>query len=122
MLHVINSGVGELNTEEFSLNYYIGDFIYESDGTPNFSLIQQELMDQIKVHPNPVRNTLFIKSEIPNLGKYRVYDMNGMLKKQVLPNVGEIDFSQYPEGIYFLEAWDVQEQLIGTFKVIKISF
>ena len=58
----------------------------------------------IKFYPNPVSSVLTIRSEnVVDL--IRVYDVNGRLRKTLMPNseMISLDVSNLVEGLYFME-------------------
>ncbi|GHT73223.1 hypothetical protein AGMMS50262_03950 [Bacteroidia bacterium] len=72
--------------------------------------IQQPIADKenvllIQLYPNPVKEELFIKSEIP-VEKVIIYDMMGkQMINRNLQNGQSIHVSQLPGGIYFIQVY-----------------
>lgn len=78
---------------------------------PGFDLVYQDfplsvlenVAVEFKIFPNPVSETLFIKSKIETIEKLNVYSINGRLMFSKNNNPASIDVSLLSNGIYFLE-------------------
>ena len=116
---VVNAGAGELESQEFSMTYYIGDFIQEVDEVLDFAAFQEMVIKEITVYPNPVHSTFNIRSDLPDVGRYLLYDITGILKMEILSNTTKIDLTGYVSGIYFLEVRDREDFSLGIIKIIK---
>jgi choice-of-anchor B domain-containing protein len=86
-------------------------FIIES-----FELGVEQLVNEVKVYPNPVQNQLTVKTKIVNT-PYRMVSLEGAeVKKGVLTNeLTSIDVSVLKSGVYFLSIAD------EVYKVIKMD-
>lgn len=111
--YVINAGGGNLESENIALTYFIGDYI----GLSNSNL-KTELVD-ISVYPNPVKTTLYLKTTITDLNQIQIFNVNGILLKDAKLNSNEVDFSEYPAGMYLIKIKDKKELEVGSVKVIK---
>lgn len=80
---------------------------------------------QIEVFPNPVVETLFIKSDVTSLLNITIVDLMGRIvsSQQLSAPIEKaaIDVSQLPTATYFLRATDEEENLIQIFKIQKIN-
>ena len=111
--YVINAGGGNLESENLALTYFIGDYI----GLGN-SNVTTELFD-ISVYPNPVKTILYLKTTITDLNQIQIFNVNGILLKDGKLNSNEVDFSEYPAGMYLIKIKDNKELEVGSIKVIK---
>ena len=111
--YVINAGGGNLESENIALTYFIGDYI----GIGN-SKLTTELVD-ISVYPNPVKTILYLKTTITDLRQIQIFNVNGILIKDAKLNSNEVDFSEYPAGMYLIKIKDKKELEVGSIKVIK---
>ena len=96
-----------------TLTYFIGDYI----GIGN-SNVTTELVD-ISVYPNPVKTILHLKTTITDLKQIQIFNVNGILLKDAKLNSNEVDFSEYPAGMYLIKIKDKKELEVGSIKVIK---
>lgn len=112
-IHVINAGTGTLESGDISLTYYIGDYI----GLGNSNLTT-ELVD-ITIYPNPVKTILYLKTTITDIENIQIFNVNGVLLKDIKLTTNEVDFSEYPAGIYLIKIKDKNELEVGSQKVIK---
>lgn len=81
-------------------------------------------IDDIKVNdfvyfPNPVLNSLTVKSELLNIDMLDVYNVTGQLLHTTKPNTNEhiLNFEDYPSGMYFIRI--VAGSKSRMFKVVK---
>jgi hypothetical protein len=111
--HVINAGAGTIKSENIELTYFIGDYI----GLGNTNLTT-ELVD-ISVYPNPVKTILYLQTTSTDLEQIQIFNVNGVLLKEEKLLTNEVNFSEYPAGIYFLKVKDKKELEVGSIKVIK---
>ena len=113
---VVNAGAGNLQSENMSLTYFIGDYI----GYHNFSESEYEIeLEEITVYPTPVRTTLYLQTSIPDLEKIRIFDLQGVMIRELMPSSNEVDFSEFPGGIYIMKFMDNNDEQIGFAKVLK---
>jgi len=87
-------------TNEFGCSAY--DEAYLKVG-PN-SIGENSIENSISVFPNPVKEKLFINSEIAEIEKVDIYNSIGKLiytEKNKTKNI-ELDVSKYPMGVYFI--------------------
>lgn len=79
--------------------------------------IGQVEKDRILVYPNPVRDFLTLKTDIP-ISLISVYSVDGkLLKKFNQPKSNRIDFSNFSSGIYILKV--ISGNLIKSIKVTR---
>ncbi len=87
-------------TNEFGCSAY--DEAYLKVG-PN-SIEENSLENSISIFPNPVKEKLFINSEIAEIEKVDIYNSIGKLiysERNKSKNI-ELDVSKYPMGVYFI--------------------
>ena len=111
--YVINAGWGKLESGNITLTYFIGDYI----GIGN-SNVTTELVN-VSVYPNPVKTILYLKTTITDLNQIKIFNVNGILLKDGKLNSNEVDFSEYPAGMYLIKIKDKKELEVGSIKVIK---
>lgn len=111
--YVINAGGGSVQSGSMSVTYFIGDFI----GLGGSNLETQ--VGTIDFYPNPVRSTLYINSEIPDMDKIQIFNLNGVLLSETKITNNEVNFSMYISGVYLLKIYDKNESEVGSVKVIK---
>ncbi len=109
------------------LNYYRLQII-ENDGNYHYSkiiLIENEEVEKlsVKVFPNPIRDDIELKVEHADKIEINIYNAVGQLvwsqpQGIIVKNSFKIDFSNYPSGIYYLNANTDDGQFIHT-KLIK---
>jgi len=77
--------------------------------------------DEINIFPNPVRNTLQIKSESNIKGYVVVYNSLGqnIIEDEVNSNEIKLDLSKEKNGVYFLNIYDINYDLIFGKKILK---
>lgn len=80
--------------------------------------LDENLLNSVKVYPNPVSNDLFIKTEIQDFG-IEIYNIQGQLMHESKNNSinSTIDYSGFSSGLYFLNI--ITENSARSFKVIK---
>jgi len=74
---------------------------------------------QITVYPNPVEQDLWVKSNFESIKQIRIIDISGKQIYESIFNTNSINFAEFTNGIYFLEFYNMQNQKIKTFKLIK---
>lgn len=111
--YVINAGGGNQQSGNIALTYFIGDYI----GIGN-SNVTTELVN-VSVYPNPVKTILYLKTTITDLNQIQIFNVNGILLKDGKLNSNEVDFSEYPAGMYLIKIKDKKELEVGSIKVIK---
>ena len=66
---------------------------------------------EFSIYPNPSKNNIFIDSK--DLQTINIYDISGMLVKQLANTNHQIDISNLKAGIYFLKAESVDGEIVG---------
>ncbi|NBC56962.1 MAG: family 16 glycosylhydrolase [Bacteroidetes bacterium] len=88
--------------------------IYQEE---TLSLDEQEIVNSIKLYPNPVKHTLNIQTQTP-VTQYYIYNTLGnLIAEEDLKN-NTINVSQFSNGFYIIKLID-QNQNIHTHKFIK---
>jgi hypothetical protein len=59
--------------------------------------------EKIKIHPNPVKNWLFIASENTQIESIKIYSLSGKRVYEVSKIDNSIDVTGLSEGVYFVE-------------------
>lgn len=111
--YVINAGGGNLQSGEIGLTYFIGDQL----GLGQSVLVPRTI--EIDVFPNPVNSTLTFRSPIEKFNRIQVYNVSGIKLLDLKPTSNELDFSNFPIGMYLIKIKDHQELEVGSIKVIK---
>jgi hypothetical protein len=70
----------------------------------------------IYIFPNPVKNEIFIKSELL-IGKVEIYTLTGTLLKQEKNFIEKISVSALPQGIYLLKVYT--DKGVSVNKIVK---
>ena len=85
---------------------------------PNLSSGVINFENEIRFHPNPVKDFLTIDA-FTNVSNYQIIDLTGRLlvEKKVNQLNFQIDFTQYPTGMYILKLFDDEKAAI--FKIKK---
>ena len=85
------------------------------------SINSLEIHENLTVYPNPVNQTLYFLSEDISLSKVEVYNKIGqrVFTSEVTPLNGQISFSHFPEGIYYIKFHD-SENRNAMFKIGKL--
>lgn len=110
---VINAGGGNLQSGEICLTYFIGDHMGLGHSEFASTLIE------IDVFPNPVKSILTLKIPADKFERIQVYNVSGVKVLDIKPTSNQLDFSNYPAGIYLIKVKDHQELEVGSIKVIK---
>jgi len=103
-------------------NNYIGNYngtdIYASPGYANSTLSTNHsyLEEQVRIYPNPVRETLTIDSKI-QLTKVEIYSVLGKKVKEIHRDFNAIQTSHLPNGIYIVKIYSDNE--CKTKKILK---
>ena len=83
----------------------------------------EDLRDEVRIYPNPVHNFLVIEMENARRVEVSIFTPGGkLIQKQQMDfssGVEEIDFSPFPQGLYFMFFTDEQGQLILSEKVAR---
>jgi hypothetical protein len=74
-------------------------------------------INSLVLHPNPVKNTVFIKGNTESLTRIDIISINGQLIKTINSNFNRIDVSQLDTAIYFLKLYSAEG--ITTKRLIK---
>lgn len=91
-----------------STGYEKGDVLGNSEVNPQ--------KDVLEIYPNPFKNKIFFKKELPNT--FEIYDMSGKIIKKGNIKNKEIDAADLLSGIYILKITQKDGQII-TRKMIK---
>ncbi|MCG8332181.1 MAG: T9SS type A sorting domain-containing protein [Chitinophagales bacterium] len=97
--------------------------IYPESSIPNCQIMNasetsQVSVQQVKIYPNPVKETLEIKTTKP-IKKIKVYDLSGnlVLKESGRNNRVSVDFSYLQDGMYILKV--TIDNFVVIEKIIK---
>ncbi len=114
-----------------SLQEYKG-FIYLASQKPVFDsrpegkiiridkeLLKQPQENDLTIFPNPTSSHIDIKTLYINDMTYKLYDSNGKLIFS-RKNISSIDLSEFPRGMYYLGFENVNRNIFGTKKILKI--
>ena len=104
---------------------WVGGSFFHYQGVTSFSAIRlagdnilstedYNLDNEIQFYPNPVKEVLFLNKSVKTL---KVTDISGK-KLAIYININQLDFSSYPNGLYFLTTQD-ENDFIETKKIIK---
>lgn len=111
--YVINAGGGCLQSGEIGLTYFIGDHI--GLGHTEFA----PTIIEIEVFPNPVKSILNFNISTEKFERIQVFNISGIKVLDIKPISNQLDFSNYPAGIYLIKIKDHQELEVGSIKIIK---
>jgi hypothetical protein len=101
----------------------VGDYSYGvaiDDVTITSSVLATSdisLEDKLLIYPNPVRDNLYIKSDLKSNSKVSVIDMSGKLVKTFTDKSGSYNLSDLPKGTYMILIDDEKEMIRK--KIIK---
>jgi uncharacterized repeat protein (TIGR01451 family) len=75
---------------------------------------------ELTVYPNPVRQQIFLASEL-NLEEVRLISIEGRILQQIQPNKlkTSLDVSALPQGIYFLEIYSPKGKVVKRIMKLK---
>jgi aldose sugar dehydrogenase len=78
----------------------------------------EDIKASISVYPNPVKDVINIHTNHP-IGSLEICDNLGriMLKNK---GIQTINIAHFTEGVYFLNVYNIDNQLITNFKIIKL--
>jgi hypothetical protein len=114
--YVVNTGAGSVDKGNFNVTYYIGDFIgYD---TPT-ELLLSTRMGEITLFPNPVKTILKVKSSVADLDKIQIFNVSGIKVYETTLLNNEVNFSNFPDGIYLIKILDNHHEDLGSVKIIK---
>ncbi|SEB35880.1 Por secretion system C-terminal sorting domain-containing protein [Tenacibaculum sp. MAR_2009_124] len=114
----------EFSIEENGLNNpYYNDILIDEikvDDSSTLSTHDPVYLSGVSIYPNPVKDDLTIKSEVP-ITKIQLYSTIGHLLfesdiKSIEP-IYKVDFSEYPSGMYLLKVFSDDKQ--KSFKIIN---
>lgn len=88
---------------------------FSTDCSEILSVQEEQLVKEINLYPNPIKDILYIQSAYP-VKEIKVYNMQGKLLKTV-SNVAEISLSFLPKGMYLVQV-RTEEGLFNE-KVLK---
>ena len=73
----------------------------------------------VSIYPNPVQDILNVQAENCDPSGFRITDIRGVVLKTGKINKKMIDVNDFPRGLYFLEFYDVHQNLLTKQKFIK---
>jgi len=127
---VVSSSGGDHKNEKLSISWTVGEVVTEtltstthslSQGFQQGNLVVTRILEnlpvdfQIKAYPNPVSDILIIESKESGFEFQLINNEGKVLRNGIIhSNLDEIDFSEYPPGIYYL-----QIEKHKTHKIIK---
>jgi hypothetical protein len=135
---VISNGGGFSTTGGYLLEYSFGEPVIQSFENTNISLTQgfhqptlivsgidKDILSDILIYPNPVRNSIKIKlpASYSEDFYYSLFDINGKLLKygELLKGENAIDMSIYAIGSYILRITGKSSMKEQEAKIIKIK-
>lgn len=134
--NVINSAGNYFSNNQFSLDWSLGEVVISTISSSNNILsqgfLQPNLPDQVstinlkdsnlEVFPNPFSNliTILDKSNLDSKWNVKLFSADGKLiiNKQ---NVNQLAIESIPDGFYYLNILDTQNNIIETIKLSKIK-
>lgn len=131
---VVNASGGFIQNSTVNVEWSLGELAVTTIGTPNNLLTQgflQPLLDSISgvsyhfdegeivAFPNPVSSNLFFKTSSSNIATVLVADVLGRVVLET-DFTHKIDLHLLVSGAYFIFLVDKEQQLIQSFKIIKI--
>lgn len=81
------------------------------------SALRSVKTETLSAFPNPVVNTLYLQNS--KVSSVAIYNQTGMLVQQSVVANSSVDMSQLRSGIYFVRAFDNNQQAIASLKVMK---
>lgn len=89
----------------------------EGQASEDNSSIQEDILSDVKLFPNPVSDKLFLKTEsiIPKETRIVVLDINGREVLSLPLLVNEIDVSSLSSGLYYLKLQTTKENFTQKF-------
>ncbi len=84
---------------------------------PTILKVEENLIGNIKIYPNPTTGLVFIDSKTENIISASVFDIMGKNVLQQIGNIQELDISNLQKGMYFLRIATDNGELIK--KIIK---
>lgn len=141
---IVISNAGEvLESENYVLNFTLGEFaietlesdetmltqgFHQTDPSDSISVVATQAVSfdtEIIVYPNPFQNVINIEMNFLN-GRsieIRLFDGVGKILQNrnhlIRSNTIELDVSEYPNGVYYLEITDNKEHKKQSTKIIK---
>jgi hypothetical protein len=134
----VNSGGGDASGVGGSVAYSIGQVFYTTESVVSSSVSQGvqhafeiftihivELFSdlQILVYPNPTLNNITLEINVVTSEKYayQLHDARGnaLINGQVEKNVVQIYMEHLPVAAYFLTIFNVDNEKVRVFKIIK---
>jgi len=134
--NVISSSGESYSESQYYLDYSVGEIVVETISNQSFILTQgfqqgnldvSEITNKnniiINIFPNPVTNKIIINFKQFFDYKFALIlsDINGnlIIERDLHHNNFEIDFSNYPIGVYNIRIFD-NEGIKKSFKILKI--
>ena len=133
---VISSTGGSASLGNVKMDYTLGETVIETFSAGGYTLTQGfhqtnltlvaienvELFAEITIYPNPA--TDFIYVEIPEnhaVLEFLLYDVSGKLLKTYAHSSTHltIDLGVYARGTYYLQAVNLKNKEVKTFKLVK---
>ena len=87
------------------------------DSCGSLSISDVSLQNEITMYPNPVKNTLFIKSNSVDISKIEIYSTIGSLVKKATTNFNNIQVEDLSKGLYLVKIYT--DKTFITKKFIK---
>jgi hypothetical protein len=72
-------------------------------------------LNEVKIYPNPVSNTLFISSNNIVIDSITIYSLTGKKVLEDSKRVNSIDVSGLSKGMYFIEVHSDSEKTVKKF-------
>lgn len=114
--YAINAGAGHAEITDIHVTYFIGDYI-GYDSSPELLLTTS--FGDITIYPNPVKTILNIKTDITDLDKIQIYTINGVVIQESELLNHEVNFSEFPDGLYLMKFLNTNAEVVGSIKVVK---
>jgi len=143
VMQSINSGAANMNQANGSLSFTVGELLVSTqidsqgnslgvgnNATSVYSAMtiletDKKLLD-VKVYPNPSSNILNIQVNYASIEYFNICicDVQGKLvyheKHAGISNIIRINTTDYKKGNYIISLKNLNNQLLGTYKLIKI--
>jgi hypothetical protein len=81
--------------------------------------VEDFVLSQVKIYPNPVTDYLFFDGVIEDNITFSLYNIVGKVVKSGTVSTQSINLSTISEGVYILRLLDEKSRLYKEFKVIK---
>jgi hypothetical protein len=117
----LNSTIGEVATETYTAN---GATLTQGFHQPAFHITSilehNDRAIDLTVYPNPTVDVVKISTSLRGI-KYNMVDMNGKLLTNGIfkENMIEIDLTQFPAGVFFINVHSKKHDFAKTYQVVK---